>query len=127
MRIVFSEEPNFYYVGRISVNKWKSNKNIGVISVDCDCEPFKYKLYETKRIDTVVGHDVLTYMNLRKTVTPVFIVSAPTTFVFKGKSVSVSVPDVKFMSDNIVFTSGANLLDVTGNTTVKCTYQEASL
>lgn len=43
MRIQLSDDPNYYYIGRISVHEWKADKRIGRFTVDCDCEPYKYK------------------------------------------------------------------------------------
>ena len=43
MDIVLSDDPEWYYTGRISVNEWKADKNIGKITVDCDCAPFKHR------------------------------------------------------------------------------------
>lgn len=47
MQIQLSEEPDYYYIGRISVNEWKAEKRIGRFTVDCDCEPYKYKTVQT--------------------------------------------------------------------------------
>ena len=44
MAIYFDEEPEWYYIGRINIAEWKADKRVGTITVDCDCEPFKYRL-----------------------------------------------------------------------------------
>lgn len=42
MQIVLEEDPDSYYIGRITVSEWKADKGIGKLTIDCDCEPFKY-------------------------------------------------------------------------------------
>lgn len=44
MTIALDDDPEWYYIGRISVSEWKADKNIGKLTIDCDCEPYKYKL-----------------------------------------------------------------------------------
>lgn len=52
MEIRLSEDPTWYYTGRVSVNEWKADKAIGTFTVDCDCEPYKYKVSDT----TILHH-----------------------------------------------------------------------
>lgn len=47
MDIRLSDDPAWYYTGRVSVNEWKADKAVGRFTVDCDCEPYKYKAAET--------------------------------------------------------------------------------
>lgn len=55
MRIVLTEDPGWYYIGRISVSEWKADRNIGKLTIDCDCEPYKYKLEKTTVSATLDG------------------------------------------------------------------------
>lgn len=43
MDIFLSDDPEWYYTGRVSVNEWKADRNIGKFTIDCDCEPFKHR------------------------------------------------------------------------------------
>lgn len=54
MRIILDDDPEFYYVGRLTCDKWKANKRIGTIKIEGNCEPYKYKLYKTV-INEVIG------------------------------------------------------------------------
>lgn len=47
MRIVLDDDPSFYYVGRCYVSKFTNEKGVGIVSIECDCEPYKYKTAET--------------------------------------------------------------------------------
>lgn len=50
MNISLDEDPEWYYIGRLSIPEWKVQKRIGKLTIVCDCEPFKYK-----RLKTVVS------------------------------------------------------------------------
>lgn len=43
VKLILSEEKDWYYVGRIAVNSWKSEKDWSKIVIDYQVEPFKYK------------------------------------------------------------------------------------
>lgn len=44
MKVVLDDDPDCYYIGRITVSEWKADRLIGSLTIDCDCEPFKYTL-----------------------------------------------------------------------------------
>lgn len=44
MEIALDSDPGWFYVGRVSVNTWKADRRVGKITIDCDCEPYKYRL-----------------------------------------------------------------------------------
>lgn len=44
MKITLDDEPEWFYIGRLSVSEWKAEKRIGKLTVECDCEPFKYRI-----------------------------------------------------------------------------------
>ena len=43
MKIEVWSDPDFYYVGRCSIDEYSSNARLGKIVVSCDVEPYKYK------------------------------------------------------------------------------------
>lgn len=48
IKIILDENPEFYYVGRIAVNEFKADANIGRLTIECDCDSWKYKLNVTR-------------------------------------------------------------------------------
>lgn len=46
-KLIFTSDSNYYFVGRLTMNDLSSNKSLGTINIDCDLEPYKYKLNET--------------------------------------------------------------------------------
>lgn len=41
MRIVMDADKTFYYWGRCTINKFKTDRTLAIITVDCDVEPYK--------------------------------------------------------------------------------------
>ena len=81
MELVFSEDPNWYYVGRFTLNTLTSDMNIGLLSIDCNLEP--YRLKKTETVKTITGTGTLTLPNSRKWVIPTITSSESMQFIFK--------------------------------------------
>ena len=59
MRITLDDDPEFYYVGRISVSEWKTDKSIGKLTIDCDCDPWKFKTKTTSKMVKLCGRNMV--------------------------------------------------------------------
>lgn len=125
MKIVLDEDPEYYYIGRVSVNEWNADKNIGKVTIECDCEPYKYRKYKTVLTTTINGEATVLYTNLRKHVVPTFTTTAEINVAFEGNTYSIS--SGTFTVPEIVFKAGKNLIDYTGTATVTVEYQERGL
>lgn len=44
MKIILDEDSEYYYIGRVQVNEWKSDKRTSVITIEANVEPYKYNL-----------------------------------------------------------------------------------
>lgn len=126
MKIVLDDDPNFYYYGRIEIENWQNDKNIGRIIINCDCEPYKYKLSPTVIENTVTNSATLTFTNLKKRVNPKFTSSqnVQITFGTVTKTLEANTP-ITFT--DIVFSEGENVVTVTGSTVLEVEYQERGL
>lgn len=122
MSIVLDEDPEFFYSGRVSVKEWKADKNIGKITIDCDCNPYKLKKKKTVITNAVETEKTVTLSNLRKTVVPTFKSDAEIHIEFNENSYTMSAGESKFPS--IVLKEGINTLKLTGKATVTIEYQE---
>lgn len=40
VRIILDDDPAFFYVGRLSVSSFTSEKGIGALTIEADCEPY---------------------------------------------------------------------------------------
>ena len=63
MRIILDDDPLFYYLGRLHVSSFTNDKNIGQVSIEADCEPYKYKLNETTILQSLSGKNLFDCTN----------------------------------------------------------------
>ena len=123
MPLTFSEDPDYYYVGRYTLNELASDRNIGVLIIDCVLEPYRLKKTETKK--TITGTGTLTLTNLRKWVMPVITSTSSMEFTFEGKTFVVNGT---LQSPDIILKEGNNTIEVTSGTgTLTVTYREGKL
>jgi len=113
MRIVLDDDPAWYYTGRISVSEWKAEKNIGKLTIDCDCEPYKTKLSETVVTAAVNGPGTVILMNSKRSVMPTIDITGEVDLTFGSNSYSLSegrydLPAVRLVNgENIILLDGA--------------------
>ena len=124
-RIILDDDPSFFYVGRCSVSKYTNEKNIGKITVTCDCEPYKYKLTKTVVTRAIDGTETVSLTNGRKRAVPTITTTSDMTLSFGGgswtnRAGTFSIPELELVE-------GDNLVTVTGKGTISFTWQEAIL
>ena len=123
MNLSFSEDPDYYYVGRYTLNPLESDRNVGLLVIECILEPYRYKKTET--IKTITGTGTLILSNTRKWVMPVITSTSSMQFTFEGKSFVVNGT---LQSPDIILKEGNNAIEVTSGTgTLTVTYREAKL
>ena len=115
MKIKTWSEPDFYYVGRCQIDEYNSNQRLGKIVISCDCEPFKYKKNITV-FNLTEGSN--TVQNSRMTVYADLINEAEITINSKVYSTGTHLRAIKL-------TSGANILNSSGNATLN--FQEGEI
>lgn len=143
LRIIFDDDLAYCYVGRVSVNKWTSNKTIGTIVVECKVEPFKYDLYssavdwewdtfdfETGIInetgDLIVdGETTVILICRKKRMFPTFTASAAMTVTYDGETFNLVAGSQKVY--DIILVEGENELTFKGNGTITIDYIGGSL
>ena len=124
-RIILDDDPSFFYVGRCFVSSYKGEHGIGRISVDCECEPYKYKMEKTVVTQAVSGTQTITLTNARKRAVPTITTTADMTISF-GKGIwtnragTYTIPELELVE-------GENLVTVTGTGTITFTWQEGDL
>lgn len=123
MNLSFSDDPDWYYVGRYTLNPVESDKNIGLVSIECNLEPYRLKATET--IKTITGVGTLTLSNTRKWVMPTITSSESMEFIFENKKFVVNGT---LQSPDIILKEGENKIEVTsGNGTLSVIYREGKL
>ena len=124
-KIFVYDDLDFYYVGRVSINEFKTSKAKGAITLEATLEPYKYKSNVTSYTYEINGSQTIYGSNLRKRVVPTITVDSEMEIVFKGNKYVVSEGSYEIL--NIYFDKGNYEMTVTGNGTFKITYQEASI
>ena len=125
VRIILDDDPNFYYMGRVHVSRYHNERQIGTVEIECDCEPYKYKLEKTVVSKAVNGTEAITLTNLRKRAVPEITTTATMTIAFGGFSRSVSAGT--FVIPELELVEGENTVTVTGTGTITFSYVEGAL
>lgn len=127
VRIILDDDPAFYYVGRLSVSSFTSEKGIGSLTIEADCEPYKFKTAKTIITQTVNGTTNITLTNMRKRAVPEVSINAEGSLniVYHGNiwdlgAGSYTLPELELQA-------GENTVAVTGTGTITFTWQEAGL
>lgn len=132
MQIVLDDDPNFYYIGRLSVSSLKNKKNINNLTITCDCDPYKYKKDITVVTTVISGVTKIILSNMEKKVVPTITSSATMRFDFPFEDHFASVQHTAgtFKIPEMELVEGNNEIEVylteSGATTgtVTFSYQE---
>lgn len=128
MKIVLDDDFDHYFYGRISVGDWKNEKNVGKLTITCDCDPWKYYSEETvvtQSIDTTEGVSI-TLSNSRRSVSPQITTTAEVTIAWEGGSSSLSAGN-DWTIPELVLKEGNTVLTCTGTTTLTFKYRQGEL
>ena len=143
LKIIFDEDPSFYYFGRLSVNDFKSNKSTGTITIEANVEPYKYDLFssledwlwdpfnfdngiinETNNLQ-VDGELEVKIVGRRKKVIPKITCDNELQLLFNGQTYNLL--EGTSYSPEIEICEGENILKFIGNGTVTIEYRGGSL
>lgn len=125
MQVILDDDPAFFYSGRVTVNEWKSNKNLGEIVIEVDAEPYKMKLAETVVSKAVSGSASIILANSRKRVVPVITTTVEMTISFDGYSGTFS--SGTFTIPELELHEGETTVAVTGTGNISFRYREGGL
>lgn len=123
VKLKLSEDPNWEWEARITLNDFESDKNIGLIVLDCNMTPYRTKTTETVVTEEVVANKVVTLSNSRKWVMPTINTTSEVKFTHGTKQITVNgtlqTPDFILKEGETTIT----LISGTGN--IVFTYKEA--
>lgn len=130
MQITLSDDPDYYYFGRIAVDEWRRRNGIGSTVISAECDPYKYRQESTAISATVPesGTVVLTLFNNAMPAVPTITADDVVTLGWQGSTYTVSAGTM-YRNLDIELAAGENVLQVTAapGTTVTVEYQEGSL
>lgn len=143
MQIVFDDDVAFYYIGRVSVNKFTSQRNLGTLVIDCTVEPYKYDVlstlddwewdtfsFETGCINqtseiSVEGNTEVVIVGKRKKISPKITTDTAMTVSFEGVDYTLQAGTQKVYG--LLLHEGENVLTFNGKGTVSVDYRGGSL
>lgn len=123
-KLVFSNDPNWYYKGRFTVSGSKSNPVTGTITIECE-NAFPYKL-ESVTVEQSIsssGYVYCTGKDFNGAVT--IYASVAMSVTFSGTTYQLSAGN-NYIPE-IHFSSGSNSLRFVGTGTVRVTYERGIL
>lgn len=128
MKIVLASDPDWYYIGRLTVGQRALTNGFWAFPITALCEPFKMndalKTYNTSSSSettyNIIGYRMPSIPEIQVTAS-----SGSITLVFKGNSYSYSSGN--FKNPNIVFTEGNNYFTIKGYGSITFSYKEGRL
>lgn len=125
MRIILDDDPEWFYMGRISVSEWKAEKNIGKLTIDCDCEPFKQSIYTTTVTKVVSSNATISLANDKMPTVPTITTTKEFLISFGGYN--DMYPAGTFTIPELELWEGNNQVYVEGSGTITFTYRKGRL
>ena len=125
MNIILDDDPEWYYVGRITVSEWKTDRNIGQLTIDADCEPYKIKVDETVVTSVVDGTKTVVLSNSKKTVVPTIDITGSITLTF-GTNI-YTLTDGRYDLPAVQLVNGNNEILLAGTGTAVFRYRERGM
>lgn len=126
-KITLDKDFNFYWLGRCTVDSYKSNKKVRQIVVTAKVSPYKLKRSETKLTFKLTSSPKkFNIVNARKSVCPVIECTGSAKITFGAATISINAGmGYKFL--DIVLVEGNNQLEISGSGTVTFRFQEGEL
>lgn len=125
MRVILDDDPHFCWMGRCFVSGFTNDKGIGTVSIECDCEPYKYKLTNTVVTQAINGTQVIRLTNGRKRAVPTITTTSAMTLSFNGGTWTNSAGT--YTIPELELRHGENLVTVTGVGNITFTWQEGEM
>lgn len=127
MRVILDDDPLFFWVGRCHVSGFTSEKGIGTVSVEVDCEPYKYKLDHTVMAYAVNGTQTINLTNARKRAVPEVQAFTDTNITVDFRGNTWTLGKGNYTLPELELTAGDNPVTVTGMGTITFVWQEGEL
>lgn len=140
MKVVFDDDQNFYYMGRLKVNEWSSQKSIGKLVIECIADPYKYDIqgdwlwdpfdFENDCISEseniiVSGSTAVVIVGKRKKAYPTITASAAMSVSYNGTTYNLTEGINKLYE--MILDEGENTLTFNGSGSVLIEYTGGSL
>lgn len=125
LRIILDDDPGFFYLGRLTVGSLKKEKGYATLTIDAECEPYKYKAEKTTVTQAITGAGIVRLTNGRKYVVPEITADAAFTLEYGGYTWAIQAGN--YTLPELELQEGENIINVTGTGTITFSYQEGGL
>ena len=128
-KITLDNDPDYYYQGRVAVDKHATDGVLHTITVSATCQPYKLRQSVTRiPADLTTTYSTISLINDRRPVVPMITVTAATTLLWNGNTFSLSAGTHKVL--DIMLVEGLNTLQAkttTGSGKITVEWQEGAL
>jgi len=138
--IILEDDPGYMYVGRLTINAWKSDQHNSLLTLDYNLDPFKMTANEEEdwlwddyfnktihyKTFKVYGDKYITFVNNGSNpIVPTITCSETTQVIFNGQTYTL----MKGLNSNknLSLAPGNNIMQFIGESTIHIRYQEVSL
>lgn len=125
MEVILDDDPSHFYKGRVTINEWKSEKNLGQIVIEVDAEPYKYKVAETVVTQAVTGTVDVILSNGRMKVAPTIDITGNVNLTYGTNYYALS--EGRYVLPAVRLEEGNNIITLNGTGTAKFSYREGGL
>ena len=119
-------DSDYYFYGRVTINKYATSKILGTITINANCEPYKYKQDISVTTRTITDRLAVNFKSDRMESVPTFKSDTEMRFEYNGGSY-VLPRNQETIYPDIVFTEGDNFIVFIGNGIVSVEWQEGAL
>lgn len=123
MSITLDDDPEFCYMGTLSVNGYDPQKVTSSVIITMDAEPYKTKIEPTRKTFTVSGSLKESIIVMRKPVCPLITAESAMQMNFNGQTYDLAEGDNTF-PDVILRGDAENIIEFTGDGSVTLEYRE---
>lgn len=125
IKIIFDNDPEYYYKGRCSVDKWSIDKAMGTFNIAIECEPYKYREHETVVQFNINNNRTILLANDGMVTSPTFL--SDSEMELECNDIKCKIEAEKETLTEILLYAGINELTVKGTGKLTIRYQEGSL
>ena len=122
-RVVFTDDPEYYYTGRCERLTVDRQRGIIEIGIDFVCEPWKLRRDKTNIIVDIVTEDTIALLCDRMPTIPTITVSAPVALYYGGMTYNLG----KGRHSPFTLREGVAEVRIAGTAVVAIEYQEGAL
>ncbi len=125
LKIIFNKDPEFYWIGRISVSNTDPEIFGSTITITATVDPYKYKIVPDQYDFTVEGTYELTLVGSRKRTCPIIMTDTAMTVTYLENTYDLIVGENTIL--DIFLGEGDHVLTFTGAGIVSVIYDGGSL